>query len=125
VLSDHGLPAALEELASTAPIPLVVRADGVGRLPAHIEQAAYFVAAEGLANMIKHARATKGSARIAQDNETLIIEIADNGIGGANTAAGSGLRGLNDRVGALDGLLQCDSPPGGGTVVRAEIPCAS
>lgn len=125
VLSDHGLPAALEELAASMPLPLAVRADGVGRLPPHIEQAAYFVVAEALANVIKHAEATKAFAHIVRENGTLTVEIADDGIGGATTAAGTGLRGLMDRVGAVDGRLNCSSPPGGGTVLRAEIPCSS
>jgi len=73
--------------------------------------------------VIKHACATRGIARVARENGTLMVEVSDNGIGGASAATGNGLRGLHDRVGALDGLLRCDSPPGGGTVVRAEIPC--
>ena len=124
VLSDHGLAAALEELAASTPLPLVVRANGIGRLPAHIEQTVYFVAAEALANVIKHAHATRGFASLSRENGTLVVEIGDDGVGGASTASGSGLRGLTDRVGAVEGRLRCSSPEGGGTVIRAEIPCA-
>ena len=83
----------------------------------------YFVAAEALANVIKHAHATRGFASLSRENGTLVIEIGDDGVGGASAASGTGLRGLTDRVGAVEGRLRCSSPEGGGTVIRAEIPC--
>ncbi len=123
VLSDHGLPAAVEELAARTPVVLAVNAAGVGRLPSGVETAGYFVISEAVANVIKHAHAQRVDARIARHNGMVVIEVTDDGIGGASLDGGTGLRGLADRVRALDGALTCSSPPSGGTVVRAEIPC--
>jgi signal transduction histidine kinase len=95
------------------------------RLPAPIELAAYFVASEALTNVAKYAQATSASVRVRRTGTRAVIEIADDGAGGANASGGSGLRGLADRVEALDGTLRVDSPPGAGTVVTAELPCAS
>ena len=125
VLTDHGLPAALEELAARTPVPLAIRTDEVGRLPERVEAAAYFVVAEALANVIKHAHAQRAVAHVARENGSVVIEVTDDGVGGATPAHGTGLRGLADRVGALKGILTCMSPAGGGTVLRAEIPCES
>ena len=125
VLSDYGLPAAVEELASRTPLPLSVRADGIGRLSEPVEVAAYFVIAEAVANVIKHAHARTAIARISRENGTLLVEVSDDGIGGAAPTGGSGLRGLRDRVTALDGHLDVSSPAGGGTTLRAQIPCGS
>ena len=125
VLSDHGLAAALEELAARLPVPLVIDADGVGRVDRRAEAAAYFVVAESLANVIKHAHAERVVARVTRDDRGVLIEVADDGVGGASVNGGTGLRGLVDRVAALDGTLTWTSPTGAGTVVRAEIPCAS
>jgi signal transduction histidine kinase len=122
VLSDRGLDAALEALASRAPLPVELDA-GVGeRLPEHVELAAYFVIAEGLTNVAKYARASRASVRAVRRNGRLVVEVSDDGVGGADPSRGSGLRGLADRVAALDGTLELQSTRGSGTVLRAEIP---
>jgi signal transduction histidine kinase len=124
VLSDHGIDAAVRTLAARAAIP--VRVEGaVGRLPDHIETAAYFVVAEALANIAKYANATHVEIRVGHPAAALTLEIDDDGVGGATPISGGGLRGLADRVGALDGRLLLDSPAGEGTRLRAEIPCPS
>jgi signal transduction histidine kinase len=122
---DHGLEPALHSLAGQATVPTAVAYDAEGRLPEPIELAAYFVTSEALANVGKYARAKSASVRVARGDGALVVEIADDGIGGADAARGSGLRGLADRVEALDGRLRVVSPPGAGTVVRAELPCGS
>jgi signal transduction histidine kinase len=122
---NHGLKAALESLASRSPVPATVSYPGAERLPEPVELAAYFVACEALANVAKYARATKASIRVSRRDEAVVIEIADDGVGGADESVGSGLQGLADRVAALDGTLRVLSPPGEGTVVTAELPCAS
>ena len=125
VLTDQGLCAAVRTLADRAPLPVEVRDSGEV-LPPHVETAAYFVVAEALANVAKYAHATNAWVTLSQlADGNLLIEVSDNGVGGADPAGGSGLHGLADRVGALDGSLALDSPPGGGTRIRAEIPCAS
>jgi signal transduction histidine kinase len=85
----------------------------------------YFVASEALTNVAKYARATSVSVRVARSGRGAVVEIADDGVGGADATGGSGLRGLADRIEALDGRLEVVSPPGAGTVVVAELPCAS
>jgi len=124
VLSGHGLAVALESLAGRAAVPtrLVVEIDG--RLPESVEVAAYYVVAESLTNITKHAHATDASVGVARVNGDLVVEIVDDGIGGADTEHGSGIRGLADRVEALGGRLRVWTPVGGGTRVKAEIPCA-
>jgi signal transduction histidine kinase len=123
VLTDRGLGPALEALVLRSPIPVEV--DVVpDRLPPAIEAAAYYVAAEALANVVKYAEASFAHVRVAEDDEdgTIVVEVVDNGVGGADPARGSGLEGLEDRVAALDGSFGVESPPGGGTRVRATIP---
>src|SRR6185503_10585953 len=110
-------------LATRAAVPTKVIFETSERLPAPIELAAYFVASEALANVAKYAHATTVSIRVWRSGHTASIEIADDGIGGADDAAGSGLRGLADRVEALQGRLRVVSPPGVGTTVMAELPC--
>jgi len=95
------------------------------RLPEPIEVAAYFVASEALANVDKHARASRATVRVLRSARGALIEIADDGVGGANDANGSGLRGLADRVEALEGQLRVVGNAGSGTTVTAVIPCAS
>jgi signal transduction histidine kinase len=119
---DQGLDVALEALATRSPVPTTVAYASGPRLPQPIEFAAYFVASEALANVAKHARAGVVTVRVLREGPTAVIEIADDGIGGVDPAAGSGLRGLTDRVEALRGRLTVVSPAGGGTVVRAELP---
>jgi signal transduction histidine kinase len=124
ILTQSGLAAALGELASRAPLRVTVDAP-LERLPADVEVTAYFVASEALTNAAKHARASRATIAAAQSDGRLVVEVADDGIGGAHWVGGSGLRGLADRVEALGGRLVVDSPPGGGTRISAEIPCAS
>ena len=122
ILTEEGLPAALAALTRRTPVPVELTVD-TDRLPAPVEATAYFVTAEALANIAKHAHATQATVDIARANGRLTVEIADDGVGGADTDA-PGLRGLRDRVEALDGHLRIDSPPGHGTHLTATIPCA-
>jgi signal transduction histidine kinase len=124
ILTDRGLPAALEALAGRAPVPVEIETVPDGRMPTPVEAVAYFVVAESLTNMAKYADAEYATVRVLRENGYAVVEIEDNGIGGADPSAGSGLRGLADRLAALDGRLEVDSPPGVGTTVRARIPCA-
>ncbi|MDP1847103.1 MAG: PAS domain-containing protein [Solirubrobacteraceae bacterium] len=121
VLSDRGLGAALASLAARAPLPVELEVHD-GRLPAAVESAAYFVVCEALTNVAKYAEATYASVRVVRAAAHLLLEVADDGIGGARGGVDSGLGGLADRVAALDGRLEIISPPGEGTLVRAEIP---
>jgi signal transduction histidine kinase len=121
VLSDRGLEAAVESLAKRAPLPVALDASVEGRLPEPVEAAAYFVVSESLTNVVRHSGADRAEVGIRRDNGRLLVEVRDDGSGGADPT-GSGLRGLADRVAALDGRLQVDDPAGGGTVVRADIP---
>ena len=121
VLSDRGLAAALRSLADRSPLPVELEAPA-RRLPEPIEAAAYYVVSEALANVVKHAGATGASVRVAAPDGRVVVEVADDGVGGADPGGGSGLRGLADRVAVLDGRLDVESPPGGGTRVVAEIP---
>jgi signal transduction histidine kinase len=123
ILTDEGLGPALETLARRAAIPVEVTAVPDARLPQPVETAAYYVVAEGLANVIKHAHATHARIAVAMDNGRAVVQVGDDGRGGADTAGGSGLSGLRDRVEALDGSLAVESPRGGGTTLRAEFPC--
>ncbi|HEX5900341.1 MAG TPA: histidine kinase [Solirubrobacteraceae bacterium] len=120
---EHGLAAALDSLAARAAVPTKVIFEAPERLPEPVELAAYFVASEALANVAKYAKATAVSMRVWRSGHVAGIEIADDGVGGANDAGGSGLRGLADRVEALEGRLRVSSPAGAGTVVTAELPC--
>ncbi len=122
VLSDRGLGAALEALAGRAPLPVELGDVPEDRLPEPIEAAAYFVVAEALTNVVKYAHASQASVSVERRNGHAIVEVADDGIGGADPDRGSGLRGLADRVSALDGSMRLDSPAGAGTRLRAEIP---
>jgi signal transduction histidine kinase len=123
VLTEYGLAAALQSLTSKSPIPVTLEIPGE-RLPPHLEATAYFVAAEALNNIVKHAHARSASMTARRDGEMLVVEIEDDGVGGAGPREGSGLQGMADRVEALGGRLQTDSKPGRTRVV-AEIPCAS
>ena len=122
---EHGLAAALDSLAARASVPTKVLFEACERLPEPVELAAYFVASEALANVAKYAHATTVSMRVWRTAAIASIEIADDGIGGADDTGGSGLRGLADRVEALEGHLRVSSPVGAGTVVTAELPCGS
>ena len=123
ILTERGLVAALDELALRAAIPVELAVDSGDGLPEQVEAAAYFVVSETLANVAKHAHATSARVHVQRVGGKVVIEVADDGIGGAGAGRGSGLRGLTDRVEALGGRLWLSSPPGQGTVVRAEILC--
>jgi signal transduction histidine kinase len=124
VLADRGLGAALLSLANAAPMKVTVSVDTARRPPPAVETAAYFVAAEALANAAKHARATRVEIRVTRAGDTLELRVDDDGVGGANPN-GTGILGMRRRVEALDGTLIVNSPPGGPTTIRAEMPCAS
>ncbi len=123
VLSDLGLPAALAELADFCPVPVTVDAPLAGRLPSQVENTAYFVAAEALTNIAKHSGATRATVTARRHDNVLVAEISDNGCGSADPARGTGLTGLADRVAVAGGRMLLSSPPGGPTLLRAELPC--
>ncbi|HEY2965373.1 MAG TPA: sensor domain-containing protein [Actinomycetota bacterium] len=125
VLTDRGLDAALSALAARSSVPVEVRVDVAERPPASVEAAAYFVVSEALANVAKHASATRANVTVRRSGDRLTVQVQDDGVGGASLVEGSGLAGLRDRVGALDGELHLLSPQGGPTVLMVEIPCAS
>jgi signal transduction histidine kinase len=122
LLSDRGLGPALEALAARAPVPVEVR--GVPQVPLEpaIEAATYYVTAEALTNVAKYAEATFASVVLSVEDGCLRLVVEDDGVGGANLARGTGLRGLRDRVDALDGDLELESPPGQGTTVTVTLP---
>jgi signal transduction histidine kinase len=123
ILTDLGLPAALDELADQAAIPVTVDAYLDGRLPAQVENTAYFAVAEALTNVAKHSGATTASVSARVRDRTLIVEVTDNGRGGADPGRGSGLTGLADRAAVAGGRMLLSSPPGGPTVLHVEVPC--
>ncbi|MCI0635190.1 MAG: histidine kinase [Actinobacteria bacterium] len=123
ILTEEGLGAAVESLAERSPVPVSLEDDSIGRLPEPVEATAYFVVAESLTNVARYAHASRASVHIERHDGTLRVEVADDGQGGADPAAGSGLRGLQDRVAAQGGKLWVESRAGAGTRVRAEIPC--
>jgi len=125
LLRDEGLVPAVQALARRTPVPVTVRGAVSARLPDAVELTAYFLVAEGLTNVVKHASATEVSVLLERDGGVLRVTVADNGVGGAHVAADSGLAGLRDRLEALDAPLVIESEPGRGTVVHASIPCAS
>lgn len=125
ILTDRGLGPALDDLAGRATTPVTIAATPPSRLPAAVEAAAYFVVAECLANVDKYAGAQRATVTVAHGIDGIEVTVVDDGRGGADPAVGSGLRGLADRLGALDGRLEVASPEGGGTRVRASIPVAS
>jgi signal transduction histidine kinase len=122
ILTNRGLPAALEDLASRATVPVEVVASPDARLPDGVEAAAYFVVSETLANIGKHAGATSATVAVREEAGHLTVVVTDDGRGGAALDGGSGIQGLVDRVGALSGSLRVESPPGEGTTVTASIP---
>jgi signal transduction histidine kinase len=122
VLTDRGLDAAVSGLAERCPVPVDVDVALDERPPEAVETAAYYVVAEALTNVAKHARATAATVEVHRAGEQLVIEVRDDGHGGAARAPGSGLEGLAQRVEALDGSLTLDSPTGGPTAIQAELP---
>ena len=125
VLTDRGLGAALEALAARAPVPVDVRRLPEERLNPAVEACAYFVTAEALTNVAKYANATEASVHASVEDGCLRVEVRDDGTGGADPTCGTGLRGLRDRVDALGGRLDVDSPMGGGTTITVELPLVS
>jgi signal transduction histidine kinase len=122
-VSDHGLAVALESVATRATIPVQVIGATEDRLPEPVELAAFFIVCEALANIARHSEASSAVVELERDPAGLIVEVTDDGIGGASADTGTGLRGVADRVEALGGRLQVWSPVGEGTRLRAEIPC--
>jgi signal transduction histidine kinase len=122
VLSDHGLQAALPALTARTPVPVDLHVDLDERPPGALEAAAYFVVAEALTNVARYASAGSASVTVRRDAGGVLVEVSDDGKGGADPGAGSGLRGLTDRVEALEGRLEVESPAGRGTTVRAWFP---
>jgi signal transduction histidine kinase len=122
ILSDRGLPAALEALTARAPLPVDLVVEPGGRAPEPVELAAYYLISEALTNILKHSDATSAGVSVARRGTRLVVEVADDGTGGADRVTGSGLRGLSDRIEALGGRLEVSSPPDAGTTLRAEIP---
>ena len=123
ILTDHGLAAAARALATKATIPVTVNANGQ-RFPAPVETAGYYLIAEALTNISRYAQASRAWITIAAVARHARIEVGDDGIGGADPTVGTGLAGLSDRIGALDGTFFVESEPGKGTTITAEIPCA-
>lgn len=123
VLSGHGLSVALESLAARSSVPVTLDVGVDGRLPEPVEVAAYYVVCESLANLGKHAHATGADVTISCSGDWVVVEVEDDGVGGADTEQGSGLRGLADRVEAAGGELRIWSPAGGGTRLQARMPC--
>jgi signal transduction histidine kinase len=121
ILTEAGLKAAIEALAERTPVPVEVESDAA-RYPATVEATAYFVVAEALTNVARYAAASHATVRLATAGGALVVEVRDDGRGGADPGRGSGLRGLSDRVAAVGGTLAVDSPPGAGTVLRAHLP---
>jgi signal transduction histidine kinase len=122
-VDGNDLAAELDALAARAPVPVTLETQIGERLPGQVEIAAYFVVCEALANVAKYAQASEAVVAVRRTNGCVSVDVTDDGIGGADTAAGSGLRGLEDRVAALDGTLALESPRGHGTRLHAEIPC--
>jgi signal transduction histidine kinase len=125
VLTDRGLGAALDVLGARTPLPVSLEVRLPERLPEPVETAAYYSASEALANVVKHSHATRASVLVERLDGLVTVEIADDGVGGADPDRGSGLRGLRDRVDTLGGVLRVESPPGRGTLVRVELPVRS
>jgi signal transduction histidine kinase len=122
ILTEEGLVAAVDSLADRSPVPVSVEDGSVGRLPEAVEATAYFMVAEALTNVVKYAHASRASVRLLREANRLRVEVADDGAGGVDPSAGSGLRSLEDRIVALGGGLTIESGPASGTTVRAEIP---
>jgi len=123
VLSGHGLQVALESIAAHASVPVRLTVELDARLQQRLEVVAYYVVSESLTNIAKHAQATRATVDVGRADGQMVVEIVDDGIGGADTERGSGLRGLADRVEAHGGRLRVWTPRGGGTRVKAEVPC--
>jgi signal transduction histidine kinase len=124
IITSRGLRPAPQGLADRAPLPVIVDVEATERPPAHVEATAYFTVAEALTNVARHAQASQASGEIRRCGEDLVITVADDGVGGADTAMGTGLLGLRDRLAGLDGTLTIESEAGAGTRLVAVIPSA-
>ncbi len=122
ILTDRGLDAAISAVAARAQVPVSVEVDLPTRPPAAVESIAYFIVSEALTNITKYARATRATVRVTRDQNWIVVEISDNGVGGASATPGGGLAGLADRAAGIDGILTVNSPAGGPTVIRADLP---
>jgi signal transduction histidine kinase len=122
ILTERGLIPALRSLAERSTVPATVEATVTDRVPAAVEATAYFVVSEALANAAKYSEAALVTVQVGAADGELTVEVADDGIGGADPTRGSGLRGLGDRVAAVDGTIEVHSPPGQGTTLRVRIP---
>ncbi|GAA4509070.1 sensor histidine kinase [Actinoallomurus oryzae] len=122
ILTDRGLDAAISAVAARTEVPVAVEVDLPTRPPAAVESIAYFIVSEALTNVSKYARATRAAVRISRDQNWIVVEVSDNGVGGAEATPGGGLAGLADRAAGIDGILTVNSPPGGPTVIRADLP---
>ncbi|QUH05078.1 sensor domain-containing protein [Saccharopolyspora erythraea] len=125
ILADRGLSGAVSALGSRCAVPTAIRAEGLGDVPAAVEAAAYFVVAEALSNVTKHAVATRAYATLTRVGEDLRVEVGDDGVGGADESRGSGIAGIRHRVAALDGTTSVHSPDDGTTTIRVSLPCGS
>jgi signal transduction histidine kinase len=123
ILEDRGLDAALSGVVARAPIPVSLEVSVQPRPSAEVESAAYFVVSEALTNVARHSGATNAAVSLVRVDETLVIEVRDNGAGGADPSDGTGLAGLRERAASLGGSIHLDSPPGGPTILRAVLPC--
>jgi signal transduction histidine kinase len=123
ILTEQGIGPAVAALAERSSVPIEVDVGIEQRMPAAVESAAYFTVAEALTNVAKYAHASGARVGVRRNGDEVLVEVADDGVGGVDLDAGSGLRGLRDRLSAVDGTLAVDSPPGGGTRLRARIPC--
>jgi signal transduction histidine kinase len=123
VLEDRGLDAALSGIAARVPVPVRLSVELASRPPATVEAVAYFVVSEALTNVVKHAQASRADVAIERRGGTLLVVVADDGVGGAELSGGTGLAGLAKRVASVDGTLTCRSPLGGPTVITVELPC--
>jgi signal transduction histidine kinase len=125
ILQDRGLDAALSAIVARSPVPVDLEVRLAERPPAAVESAAYFVVAEALTNVARHADATRAHVAVARSGNRLVVEVRDDGRGGADASVGTGLQGLRDRVGALGGTMYVLSPVGGPTTIMVELPCGS
>ena len=125
ILEDRGLDAALSAVVARSPVPVSLDVQVAKRPPPAVESTAYFVVNEALTNIARHAQATRAHVSIARAGDRLVVEVRDDGIGGADAAGGSGLQGLRDRVAGLGGTMYVISPAGGPTTISVELPCGS
>jgi signal transduction histidine kinase len=125
ILDELGLEGALASLAGRSVVPCTLEATAIGRVPAAVESASYFVVAEALTNVNKYSEATTATVRVEREGELLLIAVEDDGVGGAVERLGGGLAGIRRRIEAFEGTMELTSPAGGPTILRTELPCGS